>query len=99
MNIPGFIAEASLSRKIGQYRGNVAFPASRALKVTPAQGWSPFWRLARCCGPFWPFGGRIECVYQWVPIFYACECTQTFFGPSLFCYPPVIEPLTPSPGG
>jgi hypothetical protein len=90
MTLPGFTAEVSLGPRAGAYAA--AFSAPRAGKVIAAQGWSPFWRLAKCCGPFWPFGGRIECVYEWVPIFYACECTQTFFGPSLYCRPPVIAP-------
>jgi hypothetical protein len=105
MSIPGFTAEASLGPTVGKYRANTAFGRSDTINLIPSQQirassitgqnlgwWPPIWYLARCCGPLPPYGGRIECVYQWVPIFYACECTQTLFGPSLFCHPPVVIP-------
>jgi hypothetical protein len=99
MNMPGFTAQASLSRTMGKYQGNAVFSNSRANEVLPMQGfaaaalethnlvWRPFEKLAWCCSDW---HGRPLCAYYYVPVWYDCDVTYTPYA-CMFCHPPVLH--------
>ena len=95
MNLPGFTAEASLSRTTNNYQKNAVFAVSGGVEVLPMQqftlapiatqrlGWhGPWERPLTCCE--W-FEGRPYCSTTWVPIWENCYCD---FGAPV-CRPPV----------
>ena len=95
MNVPGFTAEASLSRSTNPYQKSAVFGSSGGVEVLPMQeftvaaiaaqrlGWhGPFERPLTCCRSF---EGRPYCSTTWVPIWENCHCE---FGAPV-CRPPV----------
>jgi len=97
MNVPGFTAEASLSRTTIKYQKNAVIGSSGALEVLPMAhyyqgdatiptqrlGWrGPWERPLTCCERF---EGRPYCNTTWVPILDNCYCE---FGAAV-CRPPV----------
>ena len=102
MNVPGFTAEASLSRTMGRYQGNSVFGGSDALQVSPMQefmaapmaaqsrSWPlPWEKKVWCCSSF---NGRPYCTYYYVPVWYQCEVIYNPYA-CWVCRPPVFEIL------
>ena len=101
MNVPGFTAEASLTKTVSKYRNNILLGRVGSNAVLPMRGVSaapvmenflgyfPWEKRVPCC---YEFEGKPYCSYFYVPLWYVCEDINRG-GPSCpYCHPPVFEP-------
>ena len=103
MTLPGFTAEASLSRTVVTYRTNTVISSSNAVGILPMQGLkaSPVssqnlasalaWtKRLWCCTR--DTHGIPHCTYFYVPAWYNCYVIYTPL-PCWICRPPVSVPV------
>jgi hypothetical protein len=102
MTVPGFTAEASLSRTVVTYQRNMVIGGSDAVGILPMQGftaapissqnltWPPWTKRLWCCAG--DMHGIPHCTYFYVPAWYDCYVVYTPL-PCWICRPPVSFPL------
>lgn len=107
MTIPGFTAEASLTKTMCKYGDSILLGRVGPNAVLPMQGVpaAPFaenfaghfpYKRVWCCTP--DCDGKIYCSYSYVPIWYVCE-DISHDGPScLSCHPPDLFAQRPLQG-